>query len=421
MLTLDDLAAVLHALDLLHVERIILVGDPNQLPPIGAGRPFADLVAYLEDVSDSAPEHTDTSALARLTVEVRTHSGSGPSDALRLASWFTREPQPVDADRVLDQVVNGARLNDLDISFWKTPQDLRERILEKLKTYLGVQHRTDISGFDHALGIGEDGRVLFETPDGVEHFQILSPTRMQPHGVYDLNRWLQRQFRADELRRAHFSGGKSLGQEEIVHKDKVIQLRNEQRQMYDLQGKRAATGYLANGELGIIARGQGDDMDVAYAGRANLAARYKAYSYADGDCPLELAYALTVHKAQGSQFDIVFVVVPEKARSMSLSRELLCSILRSRVRAHGSFSSCRETTRADSTGTACLAHPTPRAATPICSPLRYGRPTRTTLLLSISSTARAMASSCAASRNWSLRTCSKRWIYPINTRMPSRE
>jgi len=42
MLTMDDLLAVLEALDPAHVQRIILAGDPNQLPPIGSGRPFAD-------------------------------------------------------------------------------------------------------------------------------------------------------------------------------------------------------------------------------------------------------------------------------------------------------------------------------------------------------------------------------------------
>ena len=38
MLTMDDLVTILEALDLAHVQRLILVGDPNQLPPIG-GRP----------------------------------------------------------------------------------------------------------------------------------------------------------------------------------------------------------------------------------------------------------------------------------------------------------------------------------------------------------------------------------------------
>jgi ATP-dependent exoDNAse (exonuclease V) alpha subunit len=45
--------------------------------------------------------------------------------------------------------------------------------------------------------------------------------------------------------------------------------------------------------------------------------------------PLELAYALTVHKAQGSEFKKVFVIIPKNCRL--LSRELLyTSLTRSR-------------------------------------------------------------------------------------------
>ena len=56
MLTMDDLLAVLLALDLGHVERLVLVGDPNQLPPIGVGRPFADLVARLDAGRSRRPD-----------------------------------------------------------------------------------------------------------------------------------------------------------------------------------------------------------------------------------------------------------------------------------------------------------------------------------------------------------------------------
>ena len=101
MLTLDDLYAVLMALDLAHVQRLILVGDPNQLPPIGVGRPFADLVAHLDTSNDQQAE-----ALARLTVELRTKAGA-PSESLKLASWYTREAQPIDADRVLSDLELG--------------------------------------------------------------------------------------------------------------------------------------------------------------------------------------------------------------------------------------------------------------------------------------------------------------------------
>jgi hypothetical protein len=48
MLTEDQLAALFDALS--GVDRIILVGDPSQLPPIGAGRPFVDIVKLLDQM-----------------------------------------------------------------------------------------------------------------------------------------------------------------------------------------------------------------------------------------------------------------------------------------------------------------------------------------------------------------------------------
>ena len=46
MLTEEQLAALIDSLS--NVERLVLVGDPRQLPPIGAGRPFVDIVRELE-------------------------------------------------------------------------------------------------------------------------------------------------------------------------------------------------------------------------------------------------------------------------------------------------------------------------------------------------------------------------------------
>ena len=60
MLTMDSLYAVLQALDLGHVERVILVGDPNQLPPIGVGRPFADLIGVLDEPGNDAEREART-------------------------------------------------------------------------------------------------------------------------------------------------------------------------------------------------------------------------------------------------------------------------------------------------------------------------------------------------------------------------
>ncbi|HEY3286280.1 MAG TPA: ATP-dependent RecD-like DNA helicase [Gemmatimonadaceae bacterium] len=326
MLTLDDLYAVLSALDLGHVQRIILVGDPNQLPPIGVGRPFADLVAHL----DSLREKNDANgqALARLTVELRTAAGA-PSDSLRLASWYTRELQPVDADRVLSDLELGAALNDLSVVFWQSPGELRQRLDEQMVAQLGLVGPTDVKGFNAALGLTPEGWVPFADHDGAERFQILSPVRLHPYGVYDLNRLLQRRFRAEQLRVVQERGGLSLGDEQIVWGDKVILVRNGTQKGWDGAAKEPVSEYLANGEIGVAAPASGEArkkfLNVAFAGRPDVRFGFSARGFRDGAAPLELAYALTVHKSQGSEFGTVFVVLPKHCRLMS--RELLYTAL----------------------------------------------------------------------------------------------
>src|SRR5262249_35099852 len=83
MLTEEMLAAVLEAVG--GAKRIILVGDHRQLPPIGPGRPFADIVARLQ------PNHIGTlfpkvgKGYAELTLNWR--QGRSAPDT-RLAAWF---------------------------------------------------------------------------------------------------------------------------------------------------------------------------------------------------------------------------------------------------------------------------------------------------------------------------------------------
>lgn len=333
MLTLDDLAAVIFALDMAHVQRLILVGDPNQLPPIGVGRPFADLVGYLDRCKLAADPAVQASAgaLGRLTIELRTSAG-GPSDTLRLAACFTGESQSVDADGILSDLELGSdRFNDLEICLWATPEELRQRLLEQFTTHLALSGPDDIAGFNRALGLDDKGWVPFATPDGAERFQILSPVRMHPHGVREINRWVQRQFRAKELANGRMPWALALGDEEIVLRDKVIQVQNQTRDVYDWAEKKAAKSYLANGEIGIAALDQKGYLKVTFAGRPNLTASYSTRDFPSGSGPLELAYALTCHKAQGSEFRTVFVILPKDSRT--LSRELVYTALtRSRDR-----------------------------------------------------------------------------------------
>ena len=326
MLTMNDLAAVMSALDLGHAQRIILVGDPNQLLPIGVGRPFADLVAHLDEARDRKDASAD--ALARLTVELRTSAGA-PSDTLRLASWFTREPQPVDADRVLSDLELGKDFNDLEICYWTKPEELRHRLQELFVKNLGLGTSEDIEGFNKALGLTSEGWVPFDDHDGSENFQLLSPVRLHPHGVHDLNRWVQGKYRAVQLKASRQPWGMSLGEEEIVWGDKVILVRNGWRDGWDAKQKKKVEDYLANGEVGLSAPAFGNAkssyLNVAFAGRADVRFGFAKWHFSDNSAPLELAYALTIHKAQGSEFNTVFVILPKRTRL--LSRELLYTAL----------------------------------------------------------------------------------------------
>lgn len=327
MLTMNDLLGALLALDLAHVQRVILVGDPNQLPPIGEGRPFADLVAWLDELNEAGD--SCGSALARLTVELRTTAGA-PSDTLKLASWYTRTAQPVDADRVIGDITAGEELNDLKICYWSTPNDLYERLEEQFMESLRLESPHDVEGFNAALGLTKEGWVPFDDHDGCENFQILSPVRLNPHGVHELNRWAQITYRGKQLGSSRSSWGLSLGEEEIVWGDKIIRTRNGKMDGWDGKNKQVVKDvYLANGEIGVAGVGMGKKknkaLDVAFAQRPDVRFAFWRKNFSSDNAPLELAYALTVHKAQGSEFSKVFVVLPKRCRV--LSRELLYTAL----------------------------------------------------------------------------------------------
>jgi hypothetical protein len=134
---------------------------------------------------------------------------------------------------------------------------------------------------------------------------------------------VQRHFRAKELAAGSKPWGMALGDESIVRKDKVIQTSNQHRNAYD--GEVSKEHYIANGEVGLAATDTNAWMNVVFAGRPGLRFGYSKRDFPRGSGPLELAYALTVHKAQGSEFKKVFVVLPQNCRL--LSRELLYTAL----------------------------------------------------------------------------------------------
>jgi hypothetical protein len=344
MLTEDMFGALFDAIGN-EAERIIFVGDYNQLPPIGAGRPFVDMVRYIRE-ADSIPEFPAVGKnYAKLTVTNRQLPDSVTKKVrsdVRLAKWFTDDLEERDDD-IFVEIQAGAPDGRTVFKQWHHKEELETLICESIKDVTGMKDIDDIDGFSISMGgyphhnDKYDGLTFYNYTKGAlkgcaskaEEWQILSPVRNDSHGVLHMNHFIHEKYRSDSIKLATESRGKiprRVGADGIVYGDKVINVINQRREAYP---KEESDNYVANGEIGMACGGWGQDwyLKVEYASQLGC-----TYSYTEKDDfgdegvnPLELAYALTVHKAQGSQFTAVIVALSDKCFLMS--KELLYTAL----------------------------------------------------------------------------------------------
>lgn len=325
MLTEDMLAAVIQSLS--GVERLILVGDPRQLPPIGPGRPFVDIVRRLEPDGTAGEFLRVAPCYAQLTVR-RRQAGADRQDH-RFAEWFGGSPMAASDDDVFDSILGGEESPHISFAQWNSVEDMRARLMEVLVNELKLENPEDIRGFEMSLG-GEElndkrffnagyGGRKGGAAESVENWQILAPVRSAAHGVPDINRIIHRRFRRtmiedarNEVLRSRKRMPKPMGVEEIVYGDKVINLINNKR--WFKPSKEEA--YVANGDIGIVVgfyKGKKfRKLEVEFSSQKGYKYDFPHWDFGDeGDPVLELAYALTVHKSQGSEFDTVVLVLPQ--------------------------------------------------------------------------------------------------------------
>lgn len=364
MLTEEQLAAVIDAVK--PPQRLILVGDPRQLPPIGAGRPFLDIVRQLAPVDIEARFPRVANGYAELTIR-RRQLGSERDD-LALASWFSGQSLDPAADDVWARVVAGNASESLRLVSWDTPAELHRVLLECLVAEIPeISSAEDETGFGMSLGATRSGDFVYFNPRSkqygtagagakAEAWQVLSPVRGDPPGVDAINRLIQTRFRAQARKFAtsrYRKTPKPMGTEEILYGDKVIN--NVNRRRKDVFPDEGALEYVANGEIGMVVgqfkgpksgyKGAPWKLEVEFATQLGYKYGYGARDFSeDGENSLSLAYALTVHRTQGSEFGITFLVLPNPCRL--LSRELLYTALtrqqnRIVVLYQGSFSDLR--------------------------------------------------------------------------------
>jgi len=342
MLDLHLFATLFRAIKWSTVKRLILVGDPNQLPPIGVGRVFADVVGYCRE---KAPQ-----ALAELNANLRQleskASGKG-TGIIRLAGLYRTttladekdEAIEFDAEELLQHIQAGGEVDqDLRVVYWNEPEDLAPLLLERLAEDMAADVKVDAS----SLQFHELWNKAFNWRP--EYSQVLSPYRGELYGIEALNQAVQKKKSATFLKKGTLDG--------ITLFDKVIQIRN--RTVSDpIYGYNPATKHLEqvdvfNGELGFatvhgydqkywktpdfrpkrIAVGFSRKGDIRINYGSDLGqlpnGRYVPNQKVEDN--LELGYAISVHKAQGSEFDRIYVVVPAVNRQL-LSQELLYTAL----------------------------------------------------------------------------------------------
>jgi len=335
MLTEEQLGALFDSLK--GVRRIILVGDPRQLPPIRAGRPFVDIINRLlpQDIETMFPRVG--SGYAELTIR-RRQQGESRED-IQLADWFSGRELGPGEDEIFNLIMKDTKLERLRFIQWENEEEIIDKLLNVLVEEIELMDISDNVKFELSLGGTRSSDYIYfncGAASAAENWQILTPVKGHTYGVREINRLVQRNFRSNTLEFAISRKGRiprPQGPEGIVYGDKVINVINNRR--FRVYPKEKALNYVANGEIGIVI-GKFKKRGEKWRGALPLRVEFSSqpgfiYDFTYGDFKeeanpiLELAYAITVHKAQGSDFEKSILIIPNPCRL--LSRELLYTAL----------------------------------------------------------------------------------------------
>ncbi|MCK5540308.1 MAG: AAA family ATPase [Deltaproteobacteria bacterium] len=257
----------------------IMVGDPAQLPPIGAGNVFADILgkSYLANTSlNQIFRQSEDSVLVHFANIIR--KGELPPDYDRHYKdfIFMREDIP---------------------NYFQLKKELPEKELREIRGACNERIRQLIL----ELAAKAVKRLKYPTWD----FQVLTPVRRGPLGTEVLNHQLQEVFNPQSRCQTERFGTIFKVDDKVVHlQNKDMECAYYRPGFNPSQSAEWRRQRIFNGFVGIIKE---IDLDnelfyVVYPGP--LVVRYNFDHIRD---IIDLAYCLTVHKAQGSQYKYVAI------------------------------------------------------------------------------------------------------------------
>lgn len=231
--------------------RLIMVGDSDQLPPVGAGNVLHDLIS------------------------------SGEIPVVELKEVFRQAMESLiveNAHRIVKGDAPILNVSDKDFFF-----------IQNESPFLAAKTVTDLctARLPKAYGYSP-----------LDNIQVICPSRMGDSGTYNLNRMLQSALNPQDTAKAEITVAGTVFREG----DKVMQTRNN----YNIEWTSSdseGTG-IFNGDIGMLRKidMRTRTVDIMFDDR-------KALFPFESLQELELAYAVTVHKSQGNEFDVVVMPV----------------------------------------------------------------------------------------------------------------
>jgi len=285
--------------------RLVLLGDRDQLAAVEAGNVFGALCSR-----DGGPGKERAEELARLS-GLPVSCGIADEDPVADAISVLRHSYRFAADSGIGQLAATVRAGDADGAAAVLARDCEDLGVLRCGERLGEQFLARLREAYRPLATaargGGDPEALLRMQDS---FRVLCAVREGDHGVAGINRALV-QLLADaglaERGRTHYAGRP------------VIVTRND-------HGLR-----LYNGDMGVVTEDDEGHPQALFAQPGGGVRRIPAARLPEH----ETAYALTVHKSQGSEFDeVVLVLPPLTAAGENLAgRELLyTAVTRARQR-----------------------------------------------------------------------------------------
>ncbi len=257
--------------------KLVLVGDSNQLPSVGPGSILKDLIESEKIPTVSLNKIFRQAAKSKIIVNAHNVNNGvnfiGKKDYEEDAEEDFFYVNESNQDKMLYQVISLSK--------------------ERLKKYGDYDFFTNI--------------------------QVLTPTKKGKIGTKELNKSLQEALNPhrDDLLEKNYGG--------VIFRegDRVMQIKNNYDIYWEKGRKEADIKYengtgIFNGELGRIAKIDFEEkqLEVDFDDRKTA---WYAFSELE---QLEHAYAITIHKAQGSEFDVVILAIPPSS-NMLLTRNLL--------------------------------------------------------------------------------------------------